>query len=311
MSIFAVQILGSAGALPAYNRHPTAQILQQGARLFMIDCGEGTQMRLLDFQVKKSKIDHIFISHAHGDHYFGLPGLLSTFQLMQRERPLHIFGPAALEDLVMVHIRPYLDQWSYQLHFHPIDPEKSSLLFEDKEIEVFSIPLNHRIPCTGFLFKEKEKPLNILGEKIHEHGLNFDQIRAIKEGEDIELEDGTILANKSLTKPPFRTRSYAFCSDTAYHEPILPIIKEVDLLYHEATFMEESAERAKSTFHSTASSAATIAQKAGAKKLLLGHFSAKYPSLKGLLGEARAIFPESHLAKEGSIFDIPQERIEP
>lgn len=307
---FTVRILGSSGALPAYDRHPTAQIIDINDRPFLVDCGEGTQMRLMEQDVRKGRIEHIFISHAHGDHYFGLPGLLSTYQLLSRTKPLHIYGPAVLEELIMIHLNPYKDQWSYKLEFHVVDPEESYIIYEDKEVEVHSIPLKHRIECTGFLFREKARSLNIISEKIAEYGLGFEDIKHVKAGNDFIAEDGRVVLNSEFTLPPHVPRSYAFCSDTAYHEPILPLIHQVDLLYHEATFMEESAERATLTGHSTASEAARIALQAAAGKLILGHFSAKYANLGGLLKEAKEVFAESYLAKEGEVFELPLVRAE-
>jgi len=307
---FTVRILGSSGALPAYDRHPTAQVVTINDRPFLVDCGEGTQMRLMEQDVRKGRIERIFISHAHGDHYFGLPGLLSTFQLLTRTKPLHIYGPAVLESLVMIHLNPYKEDWSYPIEFHVVNPQEAELLFEDKDVEVHSIPLKHRIECTGFLFREKSRSLNILPEKISEYGLDFKDIKVIKEGGDFTTKEGNQISNEEFTKPPHVPRSYAFCSDTAYHEPILDQIQEVDLLYHESTFMEESAERATKTGHSTASEAATIALKAGVGKLILGHFSAKYSNLGGILREAREVFAESHLAIEGGVFELPLVRAE-
>ena len=298
---FELTILGANSAMPAYNRHLSAQVLNVGEELFLIDCGEGTQMRMMDFNIKKHKINRIFISHLHGDHIFGLVGLLMTYGLNGRTAPLHIYSPEGLKPIIDIQIG---DETSYPLHFHSTNPEESVLLFENKAVEVYSIPLLHRVPCHGFLFVQKPRPANMRKEKIQAYKIPFQQIPAIKEGADFTSADGTIIPNAELTIPAPPPCKFAYCSDTMYNEAMLPLIEGVDLLYHEATYMHDLLEQANKTMHSTAQQAASIAKQAQVKQLVLGHFSSRYNDLEPLLEEAKAVFEHSFLAEEGRIIKI-------
>lgn len=300
---FSLQILGSSGALPAYNRFPTAQVLNHNDRLFLIDCGEATQMRFQQFGVKRGKINHIFISHLHGDHYFGLLGLLTSYMLLQRAAPLYLYGPPQLMDILNVHLPPS-EHYPFKLHFIPTQNQKAECIYEDAELMVSSIPLKHRIPTTGFVFREKLGERKMRKDKIAEYNIHFSHIPSIKKGDSYTTPNGTIIPNQELTDDPPPPRSFAFCSDTAYHEPVLEHIANVDLLYHESTFGNDQKDDAAKKSHSTAEQAATIALKANAKQLVLGHYSAKYPDLSPLLKEAQAVFPNTHLGLEGKVFDI-------
>lgn len=293
---FELTILGSSAAMPAHGRHLSAQVLQAGEELFLIDCGEGTQFQLMNLKIKFSKINHIFISHLHGDHIFGLVGLLMTFGLTSRTTPLHIYSPAGLEYLIKTQIPHEQD---YPIYFHHSDTTISTLLFENKYLEVYSIPLIHRAPCHGFLFAEKKKVANIIKEKIEEYNIPYQQIPFIKEGGNFITQDGRTILHEELTTPAPTPLKFAYCSDTMYSEEIIPIIKGVNLLYHEATFMQDMLEQAQKTMHSTAAQAASIAQQAQVQKLIIGHFSARYQDLAPLLEEAKTVFEQTFLAEEG------------
>lgn len=304
---FEVTIIGSNSAVPAHGRNPSAQVVTISDKLYLIDCGEGTQMRFQHCGIKWSKINHIFISHLHGDHYFGLIGLISTFHLLKRIKPLEIFAPAALLDIINAQLRAGETKLCYELIFHPTNAKHSQIIYENDEITVETIILNHRIDCTGFLFREKPKDRKINRDKMLEHTIAFDYVPELKKGNDIRLkETGETFANAELTIDPPHARSYAYCCDTAYDEKILPKIKNTDLLYHDCTFDKTSIERAKETFHTTTEQAATLAKKACVQKLLIGHFSAKYSDLNILLEEARQVFPNTELAIEGITFEIPR-----
>ena len=302
--IFEISILGSSSATPIYQRHPTAQVLNINERLFLIDCGEGTLIQMNRYKIKFHRINHIFISHLHGDHYLGLVGLLSTMHLQGRTSELHIYAQEPLKEIVDVQLKYSETLLRYPLHFHFLDPTKAGLIFEDETIEVKTIILNHRIPCTGFLFTEKAGLRKLIKEKLEEHQIPVTFYHDLKCGKDYKSPEGKIISNATLTNDPKPARVYAFCSDTCYDERILPSIMNVDLLYHEATFLNDKAARAKETFHSTAGQAALIAKKANAKRLIIGHFSARYKNLYPLLEEAREVFSETTLAIEGDSFKI-------
>ncbi len=303
---FRLKILGSNSAAPAFNRNQTAQVLQTQHARFLIDCGEGTQLRLPRSRVKINKINHIFISHLHGDHYFGLVGLLSTMHLFGREKELNIYGPSAIKEIIDIQLTHSQTELNYKINYFYTDVEDGDVLFEDSHLSVIKFPLNHRIFCTGFLFREKPKKPRIIKEKIPEN-FSMANLGKLKKGEDIFDEQGNLLyRNEELTRPPKKPRSYAYCSDTRYDERILEYIREVDLLYHEATFTRDMEARAFNTFHSTAEQAAHMARKANAGKLLLGHYSVRYRELDPLLEEARKVFPESYLAIEGTFVDIEE-----
>ncbi|MGV3539399.1 MAG: ribonuclease Z [Rufibacter sp.] len=301
---FELKILGSASALPSPDRHNTAQLLTVGNQIHLIDCGEGTQMQLMRYKVKHQRICNIFISHLHGDHYFGLAGLLSTMHLQQRTAPLNLFGPKGLAEILTLQFKYGGTQLTYPIHFHEVDTSVHQLIYVDKGLTVHSLPMEHRVPCCGYLFKEKEKPRHLLKAKLPEF-LTPSQLVRLKWGEDIYGEDGTLLvSNAAVTTDPKRSRSYAYCADTRYKEDILPFVSGVDLLYHEATFLHDRVERAEYTFHSTAAQAATFALKANVKRLLIGHFSSRYKDLTPLLEEAQAVFANTQLATEGKTVNV-------
>lgn len=306
---FEVTILGSNSAIPAYNRYPTSQIVNYNSNLFMIDCGEGAQFRMNQYGIKRGKLDHVFISHLHGDHYFGLVGLLTSLHLNWREHPLHIYGPPELKEIIDVHFKHSKTQLKYELVFHPVIADKPAIIFEDALLTVETIILEHRLPTTGFLFREKKNVRNIIPEKIAEYNIPRELITDIKKGADFTTVEGHVIPNAELTVPPAAPLSYAYCSDTVYTESYLEQIKGVDLVYHEATFINEHIQRAKETFHCTTGEAGHIAKKAGAGKLLIGHFSARYDDLAPLLEESRNVFPESYLAEEGKTFAVQREQV--
>lgn len=302
---FELTFLGTNSALPAHGRFPSAQVLTVQEQPFLIDCGEGTQARMLDYQVKRHKINQIFISHLHGDHVFGLIGLLTTLNLMGRENQLDIFSPQGLEEMIHVQLKACQAHLGFPIVFHVVDTTASQLIFENEAVAVYTIPLQHRVPTTGFLFREKERPRNIRSEKIEDYQLSISQILLAKDGKDIALEDGRVIPNQELTKAPPPPRSYAYCSDTLYTESILPYIKGVDLLYHESTFLHDAQRRAKETMHSTALEAATIAQKAGVKMLFLGHYSSRHKDVQVFEEEALRVFPHTIAAREGMQVSLP------
>ncbi len=261
-------------------------------------------MQLRNYRIRLGKINHIFISHLHGDHTFGLFGLLSSYNLLGRAEPLHIYGPDLLEEMLLDHLRYFQNDLGYDLVFHRIQCRRTSLIYEDKNIEVRSLPLIHRIPTCGFLFREKARERNILKEKITEFNIPIRQIVQIKKGADLVLNDGTVIPNKDLTLPPPDPRSYAYCSDTRPNEAMVPLIKNVDILYHETTFLDQDAKLAHETFHSTSKQAAELAAKAGAGRLLIGHFSSRYKDLSEFESEARQIFPDTIAVNDGDVFMV-------
>lgn len=301
---FELTILGSNSAVPAYGRHPSAQVLNVREELYLIDCGEGTQMRLSENQIKTGKIGHIFISHLHGDHVFGLIGLLTSYSLGGRDSAIHVYGPPGLETLIYSQLKLSYSHLTYPLHVHTTQPQFKSLLYENRDLWVYSIPLEHSVPANGYLFVEKERPRHIIPDYIEAYDMSIEQIRAVKKGADLWLKDGRRIANEVLTDPPPPSRSYAYCSDTRYQPRLVEYIKGVDMLFHEATFNQSLAERATATFHSTTAQAAQIAKQAGVKRLIIGHFSARYRNLFPLLEEVRAIFEHSALAIEGEVYHI-------
>jgi ribonuclease Z len=308
---FEVHFLGTGGAAPSPERFTTAQAVNIQENWFLVDCGEGTQMRISKYGVKWGRIGHIFISHMHGDHIYGLIGLLTSMSLNSRTQPLHVFGPSMLEGFILAQLQ-YTGPLSFALHFHHTDASATHLLYENSQLEVLSFPLLHRVPTTGFLFREKKRLRNIIPDKIEEYGINYTQIPAIKEGKDLILNDGQFIPNEELTVAPPEPRAYAFCSDTAYHERLAEIVKGVDLLYHESTFTEAHRQQAEITMHSTAKQAAEIARLSGAGQLALGHFSPRYKNLEPLLGEAQRVFPNTIVAYDGLAIAIPQaQRLEP
>ncbi len=303
---FKITILGSSGALPAYGRHPSSQFIEIQNKQFLVDCGEGTQIQLMRHQVSANRLNHIFISHLHGDHYLGLMGLLFSMHLHRRTTALHLYSHQGLDSIIMEHLRHANSALSFTLHFHQILPHQSYVLFEDDKLIVSTIPLVHKIPCTGFLFKEKIKPRRI-NKEVLPANLTFQQLVDLKAGKNIKDNSGSVqYLNSSLTHEPKHSRSYAYCSDTAYHPEMVELIKGIDLLYHEATFMDEDEEKARETKHATAKQAAQIAKQGNVKRLILGHFSARYKDLNPLLEEAKSEFKEVYLATEGLSFTIKE-----
>ena len=291
-------ILGFNSAIPTVNSAPTAQFLEMEERAFLIDCGEGTQVQLRKAKARFSKINHIFISHLHGDHFFGLPGLIASFRLLGRETPLHIYGPKGIKEMLETIFRITETHKGFELVYHELESKKSVKIFEDSRIEVFTIPLNHRIYCNGYLFREKVKERHLNMKEIAKYPeIETCDYHNLKLGKDFILSDGYVLKNEVLTTEPSKSVSYAFCSDTRYHESILPIIKNVDVLYHEATFLHELKDMADYTGHTTALEAARIARKANVGKLILGHFSNRYHDLNVFTDEAREVFANTFLPK--------------
>lgn len=301
---FTLTILGSNSAVPAFDRFPTAQILQYHDKKYMIDCGEGAQFHFNKYKIKPSGLNHIFISHLHGDHYLGLVGLISTLRLNGRTEDLHIYAPEYLKKILDLQLKFDGREWSYDYIFHPLDFNESKKIFEDTYLEVFTIPLDHKIDCNGFLFKEKPKMRKIISEKIKEFKIPFEDINEIKNGADFVLKNGEIISNSELTEEPAPPKSYAYCSDTKYSETVVPIIESADLLYHESTFMHDLQTIAGERFHATSIEAATIAKLAKVKKLAIGHFSGRYKNLQPMLEEAKTVFENTELAVEGTVFEI-------
>ena len=297
-------ILGCYAATPRGLTNPTSQLLEIRNHMFLVDCGEGTQVELRKHKLKFSRIKHIFISHLHGDHFFGLPGLIATFNLLGREAELHVYGPKGIKEAITLLLKLGGSWTNYPLLFHELDSKESELIFEDEKVSVRTIPLDHRVYTNGFLFQEKEAPRVLDVTAVAKYGIDKSEFRNIKNGKDGTAKDGAIIANKELTLDPPKPKSYAFCSDTAYKEDIIPIIAEVDLLYHESTFLETEASLCAKTKHATAKEAATIAKKAKAAKLLLGHYSTRYKSIALFKEEAQTIFKNVALAEDGKVFQI-------
>ena len=301
---FELTILGSNSALPTSNRYPTAQVLQVPGRCFLIDCGEGTQIQLRRNRISFSNIQHIFISHLHGDHYYGLIGLLSTMNLLGVKCDVHIYAPSELKTLIQPQLDFIRGEMSIKPIFHPLNLKKPDTIFENKTVEVISFPVKHSIPTLGFLFREKQKPANIKKEMIKYYNIPLAEIKNIKAGADFETKSGEIIQNEKLTTPPPKPKSYAFCTDTAFHPPIAEVINGVDLLYHEATFLEDLRPLAEKTLHSTARQAAEMAKRCNASKLLIGHFSSRFKRLEEFKNEAKEVFENTELALEGKKFKI-------
>lgn len=298
MEKFELHILGCGSALPTTRHFPTSQIVNVRDKLFMIDCGEGAQLQFRKSRLKFSRLNHIFISHLHGDHCFGLLGLVSTLNLLGRTAQLHIHSPQGLEALMTPMLDFFNRQMTYKVLFHEFDTKEQAVVYEDRSLTVTTIPLRHRMPCCGFLFAEKQRPNHILRDMIDFYQVPVYELNRIKNGADYITPEGEVIANAHLTRPSAPPRRYAYCSDTIFLPSIVEQIKGVDLLFHEATFADEDAPRAKETYHTTAAQAAEIARTAGVKNLLIGHFSARYEDESVLLKEASAVFPNTRLAKE-------------
>ncbi len=297
-------ILGSSSALPTSERYPSAHVLNAHERLFLIDCGEGTQMQLRRNKIRFGKINHIFISHLHGDHVFGLYGLLSTFSLMGRKKTLNLYAPENFEAILHSHLNDFDIHLSYKIDFTALSGKDPVLILDDKYLTVTSFPLQHRVPAYGFIFREKQHQRNIIKERINEYQIPLVRIPAIKKGEDFITQDGTLIKNEDLTLPPSESLSYAYCSDTKYFKRLSSFVKGVNLLYHEATFDKSLGELASITGHSTTIDAAKTASEAGVGALVIGHFSSRYRNISFLVEESRSVFSRTYPAIDGTTIDI-------
>ena len=304
MEPFKVHILGCGSALPTLQHNASSQIVELREKLFMIDCGEGTQIQLRRLRIHFSKIIAVFISHLHGDHCFGLPGMISTFGMTGRTAPLHIYAPAAFEPILEQTLSFFCQGLEFKVVFHAVDTTQNKVVYEDRSVTVETIPLQHRIDCCGYLFREKPILPHIRRDMIDFYKIPISQINNIKAGADWVTPEGEVIANSRLTTPAEPARSYAYCSDTRYIKTLHELVKGVSTLYHESTYSAEDAERARLYWHSTSQDAAKVARDASVGKLLLGHFSARYNNESQLLEEAKEIFPNSYLTCEGATFDI-------
>lgn len=304
MEPFKVHILGCGSALPTLQHNASSQIVELREKLFMIDCGEGTQIQLRRSRIHFSKIIAVFISHLHGDHCFGLPGMISTFGMTGRTAPLHIYAPAAFEPILDQTLSFFCQGLEFKVVFHAVDTTQNKVVYEDRSLTVETIPLQHRIDCCGYLFREKPILPHIRRDMIDFYNIPISQINNIKAGADWVTAEGEVIANSRLTTPAEPARSYAYCSDTRYIKTLHELVKGVSTLYHESTYSAEDAERARLYWHSTSQDAAKVARDASVGKLLLGHFSARYNNESQLLEEAKEIFPNSYLTCEGATFDI-------
>lgn len=300
--MLAVTILGNNSAVPAFDRHPTSQVITMNGDNFLVDCGEGTQIQMINYKIRRSKISHIFISHLHGDHYFGLVGLINSFSLLSHQQELHVYGPAGLQEIIEMQLKVGDTKLCYPLHFHTIS--SAGTLVNNEKFEICCFPTQHRIECYGFLFKEKRKPRKLVIESVKENLIPLHFYENLRNGEDFVTSAGEVIKNDWLTTEAPKGKSYAFCADTRYNEAMLEHIKGTDMIYHESTYLEVFRERAEERFHSTAKQAALIAKKAGVKKLLLGHFSSKYDTLEEFETEAREVFENTELALEGVSYRV-------
>ena len=300
--MLALTILGNNSAIPAFNRFPTSQVLQTSDEAYLIDCGEGTQMQLAKYKIRRSKINHIFISHLHGDHYFGLPGLITSMSLLGRTQDLHLYAPAPLEQIIQLQLDAAKTVLSYQLYFHTLTEETE--IMNSNRMSVHCFPVQHRIPCWGFLFREKKNPRKIDADRIKSFDIPASFYEHLQKGEDYITKKGTVIPNGEVTIAAPAAKSYAYCADTIYDESLAEKVKGCDILYHETTYLKGDEEKAAARFHSTTLQAAAIAQKAGVKKLLIGHFSAKYEVLDPYLAETSSVFPDTELALEGVCYKL-------
>ncbi|MDQ6757234.1 MAG: ribonuclease Z [Bacteroidota bacterium] len=300
--MLAVTILGNNSAIPAFGRHPTAQVLHTPEQNFLIDCGEGTQMQMINYKIRSSKINHIFISHLHGDHYFGLIGLLTSMGLLGRKHELHLYATEILKDIIELQLKVASAHLPYELHFHPLKTE--GVILEDKKITVECFKVKHRIECWGFLFREKKHLRKIEIEEVKKYNIPSTFFDQLHKGEDFISDEGSVIKNELLTSAVPPPKTFAYCGDTIYDENLIEKIKNTDLLYHEATYLNALQQKAANRFHCTSTEAATIAKKAGVKKLLVGHFSSMYETLDEFKTEACAIFENTELALEGVTYII-------
>ncbi|MFD2562079.1 ribonuclease Z [Aquimarina rubra] len=299
-----ITILGCYSATPRTFTNPTSQVLEINNHIFLIDCGEGTQVELRRNKIKFSRINHIFISHLHGDHFFGLVGLVSTFRMLNRENPLHIYGPKGIKEAITLQLKLSNSWTDYPLHFHELTNSDSELIFEDDKVVVRTIPLQHRIYCNGFLFQEKSGDRKLLMSKVLNYDIDKAYYKSIKKGKDVIMSDGTIIPNTELTDDPAPVKSYAFCSDTRYDEDKIPLLNEVTALYHESTFLESHKHLCYKTGHSTAIEAATIAKKAKVQNLILGHYSTRYDNIEQFKDEALTVFDQVEIGDDGKVFEF-------
>ena len=304
MARFDVTLLGCGSATPTLRHMASSQVVDLRDKLYMIDCGEGTQLQMRRMKIRFSRLNHIFISHAHGDHCFGLPGLISTLGMLGRKGELVIHGPKALDDFLRPVLAVFCKEIPYPVRMNIIDPNQHTLILEDRSLRVYSIPLKHRIPTCGYLFEEKPGEAHLIRDMIDFYQIPIKALAGIKCGDDFITKDGVAIPNARLTRPADPPKRYAYCSDTAYNPGIIPWIEGIDCLYHEATFLEADLPRAQQTFHSTARQAADIALKANVKKLVLGHYSARYDDITPLLDEAKRVFPMTVLGDEGLILSL-------
>lgn len=295
-------ILGNNSAIPAFGRHPTAQILQTDNDSFLIDCGEGTQTQLTKYKIRRSKITAIFISHLHGDHYFGLIGLITSMSLLGRTQPLNIFGPTALEQIINLQLSVANTTLSFPLYFYSLTEEK--VIFDNNKITIECFRVQHRIECWGFLFNEKKKPRKVDADRARSYEIPEAYFGKLQQGEDYVTKKGTIIPNAEVTVAATKAKRYAYCADTIFDKDLVPKIKEVDVLYHEATYLKDLEERATSRYHSTTHQAATIAKLGDVKKLIIGHFSSKYETVDDFLKEAKEVFENTELGLEGICYRI-------
>lgn len=300
--MFAVTILGNNSAVPAFDRHPTSQVVTLDGANYLVDCGEGTQIQLINYKIRRSKISHIFISHLHGDHYFGLIGLINTLSLLSHQQEMHLFGPAPLKEIIELQLKVADTQLCFPLHIHHIT--EAATLVDNEKLTVKCFRTNHRIECYGFSFTQKKQPRKLNPEKAKEFEIPSSFYERLTQGEDYTRKDGTVIKNELVTEPGTAGKRYAFCADTKYDESLIPHIEGFDLIYHETTYLDNLRERAEARFHSTSKQAAMIAKKAGVKKLLIGHFSSKYDTLEEFEKEAREVFPDTELALEGVAYTI-------
>ncbi len=300
--MFAVTILGNNSAVPAFNRHPTSQVVTLDGNNYLIDCGEGTQIQMINYKIRRSKISHIFISHLHGDHYFGLIGLINSFSLLSHQQELHVFGPSPLKEIIELQLKVADTKLCYPLHIHHITGP-ATLLVNDK-LTVKCFRTNHRIECYGFSFEQKKQPRKLNLEKAKEFEIPAIFYDRLKDGEDYTRKDGNMIKNDLVTEAAEPGKKYVFCADTKYDETLIPHINGADMIYHETTYLDHLRERAEDRFHSTTKQAAELAKKAGVKKLLIGHFSSKYDTLEEFEAEAREVFPNTELALEGVCFEV-------